>query len=377
MRDVTKNFMSIETESIEGLEPIDVFLDTSVFVGLNYSYTNHLFVALRDRVNQGRARLIMPTSTIEEVKVRIKKDIEASAQFIKKTRDNARVLRNVRSVNFAILFDDIDDTEALTNELTVAFETFLTDLNTEIVNVEDANTRQVFNLYFSGAPPFGSGKKKFEFPDAFALSALNEWATDCKVKLHVVSGDNDMQGIEKSFPNLVLVQTLEKFLNSVSFVFDELAPVAKKLLDENMEEIKRLLADDFGGLGFALADQDGDAFDIKVLEVDEPAEYLISLKPGKDDKPAEAQFELTAGVQYSAAVSYKNLDTATYDNEDKVLIPWEKVEKRVKASEIFRAHLHFAFYANEPHDFEIQELRIMDLKDIYVPTTEDDEWPYK
>jgi len=197
---------------MDGLEPIDVFLDTSVFVSLNYNYANHLFVALRDRVIEGRARLVMPTSTIQEVKAHIKKDVASAAQAIKKARTDMRALRNVRSVNVAVLFEDVD-IEALASELVEAFDAFLAQLKAEIVKVEDADTKHVFSLYFANTPPFGSGKKKFEFPDAFALSALNEWAVDCKVKLHVVSGDNYMQGIENSFPNLVTVQALEQFLN--------------------------------------------------------------------------------------------------------------------------------------------------------------------
>jgi hypothetical protein len=54
-------------------------------------------------------------------------------------------------------------------------------------------------------------------------------ASDSNVKLlHVVSGDEDMKGIESSFSNLVAVQTLEKFLNKVTFFFDELAPIAER-----------------------------------------------------------------------------------------------------------------------------------------------------
>jgi len=173
------------------------------------------------------------------------------------------------------------------------------------------------------------------------------------------------------------VRTLEQFLNSVSFFFDELAPLAQKLLDENMQDIMKLLAEEFGDLGFSLADQNGDAYDIKVLGVDEPMEYLISLKPVKGDEPSEAHFELTTGVHYSAEVLYDNLDTAAYDSEDKALIPWEKVQKTVEDSEIIRAHLRFSFSPNEPHDFKIRELRIIDPKDVDVPTCEDDRWLYK
>ncbi len=144
---------------MDGLEPINVFLDTSVFVSLNYNYTNHLFVALRERVVQGRARLVMPTSTVDEVKVHIKKDVGTAAQAIRKARTDTRVLRNIRSVDFAALFDDIK-IDALANELTEAFDAFLIDMKAEIVDVEDADTKHVFKLYFSNNATFRLRQEK-------------------------------------------------------------------------------------------------------------------------------------------------------------------------------------------------------------------------
>jgi hypothetical protein len=361
---------------MNGLEAIDVFLDTSVFVALNYSYGNPLFEALRERVNQGKARLVIPSTTIEEVKAHIRKDITSAAQALKKARNDARILRNSQSIDVSLLFEKFDSA-TVEKELIDQFEVFLHDLKAEVVQIEQADIKHIFNLYFNSESPFRPGKKKFEFPDAFALSALNEWATDCKVKLHVASGDKDMQGIEESFPNLVAVKSLEEFLNSVSLYFDELAPLAQELLQKNMPGIRESIGEEFGRLGFSLEEQYGDAYDVQVLEVMGPEKYLISLHAGDDDVPGEAQFELTTLVRYSAEVSYDNLETAAYDSEDKILIPWEKVEKTVEATEIVRIHLSFSFFKKQPNEFEVQELRIQDPKDVEVPTSEPDGWPYK
>jgi hypothetical protein len=76
--------------------------------------------------------------------------------------------------------------------------------------------------------------------------------------------------------------------------------------------------------------------------------------------PAEAQFELTTTIEFEADASYDNLDTASYDSEDKVLIPWETVERTVKYSEVVQADLTILFNTIHPHNRKSKS-------SIYIP----------
>jgi hypothetical protein len=101
------------------------------------------------------------------------------------------------------------------------------------------------------------------------------------------------------------------------------------------------------------------------------------LNHGKNGVPAEAQFELTTTIEFEADASYDNLDTASYDSEDKVLIPWETVERTVKYSEVVQADLTILFNTIHPHNSEIEKLNLHTPKDVSVYAEEDDGWPYK
>lgn len=361
---------------IDGPKALNVFVDSSVFIGKNYQYEHPSFVALKDAVSTGRANLLVTDITIEEVKAHIDSDVSESSQALKKVRGPAKILKNIAELSDSAIFNDIDRA-SFCEELYKQFEQFLTDTNVVIVSVSEANTRSIFDCYFKRAAPFGEGKKKSEFPDAFALSALNEWAESEQKDVFVVSQDSDMNGIKVNFPRLSALGSLEEFLGRVTSYFEELAPLAQQVLENNLSKISSMLEEEFQGLGFVLVDQDGDVDETRVTEVGEISAYLISLTPGLNGEPAEARFELTTTIAYEADVSYDNLETASYDSEDKVLIPWETVERTIESSEIVQADLKLTFNMTEPRDLEIQKLELLTPTDVSVSTEENDGWPYK
>lgn len=360
---------------MNGFETKNVFIDTSIFIKMNFFYGHPAFVALRESVNQGRTRILLTDVTVEEVKANIREETTAAIQAIKKSRNPAKIFKNLGGT-YSPIFKD-PNFESITEEIIKQFEAFSAEVGAVVVPVERAITKEVFTLYFNSALPFGEGKKKSEFPDAFVLSALNDWADEEGQRLYVVSNDKDMKGIENSFKNLIPTESLEQYLNDVTFYFEKLAPLAEELLRKNEGEILERIKDDFALLGFILDDQDGDVYDVTVNSVGELSVSLLALTPPDKDQAGKAHVEITTTVDYAADVEYDNLDTAYYDSEDKVLVPWEKVSKTVEDSEIVQVDLVFTFEIEDPHDFEIDDFRIQTPSDVYVSADEDDGWPYK
>lgn len=313
--------------------------------------------------------------TVEEVKVHIDSGVSESLQALKKVRGPIKILRNIADLSDSVIFNDIDRA-SVREELYKQFEQFLTDTNAIIVSVSEANTRSVFDCYFKRAAPFGEGKKKSEFPDAFALSALNEWAESNQEVVFIASQDSDMNGIEVNFPRLFTLSSLEVFLDKVTSYFEKLAPLAQQLLENNFGLITNILEERFNLLGFILSDQDGDVNETRVIDIGEISAYLISLTTSLNGESAEVRFELTTTISYEADVSYENLETASYDSEDKVYILWETVERTVESSEIVQADLKFTLNMTDPRNLEIQELDLHTPTDVLVSTEENDDWPY-
>jgi hypothetical protein len=359
----------------DGIKAFNVFVDSSVFIGKNYNYDNYSFVALMEAVVNKRVNLLITDVTIEEIKAHIYTDVEKSLSEIKKIRTKVKVLRNVPPIDESAVFKNIDQ-ESVCIQLVNQFEQFLKDAKAVIVPISEADAEFVFDCYFKKYPPFGEGKKKSEFPDAFVLSALGEWAESMQEDVIVVSQDLDMIGIEGDLPRLSAVSSLEEFLGKVTSYFEELAQTSQNLLKENLNEIKSRIEREFQSLGFILVDQNGDVNETRVTKVGDISSFLIALKNGYDEGQSEAKFELTTTIEFEADVSYDNMDTASYDSEDKVLIPWETVAQTVQCSEIVQVDLSFLFDNTDSHNVEIEELNLHTPKDVMVHT-EDDGWPYK
>ena len=98
----------------------------------------------------------------------------------------------------------------------------------------------------------------------------------------------------------------------------------QQLLGKDTSKLIAAINDRFPLLSFYIeANYEGDAQDIEVEEV----EFIDLNVVGIGDGEVSSGFR--ANVSFSVYVSYDNLETASYDSEDKVLIPWETVEGTV------------------------------------------------
>ncbi|WP_175823899.1 PIN domain-containing protein [Burkholderia sp. BCC0419] len=80
----------------------------------------------------------------------------------------------------------------------------------DFVQVED-----LIALYVAGDPPFTvEGKKKSEFPDAFALLALKGWAENNDTRVLAVSSDDDWKRFGESSSAVYVVQDLGAALSA-------------------------------------------------------------------------------------------------------------------------------------------------------------------
>jgi hypothetical protein len=73
--------------------------------------------------------------------------------------------------------------KALAEELWKRVERELKDAGVEIIMATEMDAGPIFESYFDRKPPFGTGEKRKEFPDAFVVAALDNWwrktATRC------------------------------------------------------------------------------------------------------------------------------------------------------------------------------------------------------
>jgi|GEM_PF-3179058 len=111
------------------------------------------------------------------------------------------------------LLDQITGKHTANTAAQARFDQYVKNTECDILLDEElVTTKEVFDRYFSGRAPFGTGKKKDEFPDALALLALEATAGARETSILVVSKDGDWREFCEKSQRLYLLPELEAAL---------------------------------------------------------------------------------------------------------------------------------------------------------------------
>lgn len=168
--------------------PISLYIDTEVFCNQGFNFDTAVFRKLKTNFLAGHLRLLVPKITEREI----------LRHFDKKADDTVRKLLAAHEdyyINRLALIT-LPKKEDLKNKYYdemcqqwMSFKKFFTVENLPIVGkLED-----VIDWYFDVKPPFATGKKDKEFPDALIISVLDEYHRKYHVNIAVVGQDNDFR----------------------------------------------------------------------------------------------------------------------------------------------------------------------------------------
>lgn len=317
-----------------------IYIDTSEFVSANFDYSGSRFSTVVSRVEAGQIKLGLPSITKREISSQLEKALHVASQALGKVRNDARVLRNVKSDFTNSLFEQFDS-PAYKQLLDSKLNNFLVQANAINLDFDNVNVAAVFDLYFSKKPPFGLGKKKNEFPDAFVLEILSAWAEEEQQEVYIASSDTDIEEGIKNYARLHYAGTLEQLLDKVAREFDNLIPSAEGAVQALEKEIEETICRKFEELGFVLDDQDGEVSEARALE----ASFVASLLHVEDlgNGSGAATFDLVTSIKFEADLTYDDMDTAIYDSEDKQYYVLNVVDETVDGFEVFQANLEVTF----------------------------------
>lgn len=353
------------------METRNIFIDTSIFIAQNYSYSGSVFDNLARLAKAKQANIFLSDITIREIEAHIEEDINKAVNASAKFKKDARVLRNISSSPYAEFFQEIDVGSVLDN-LKRQLEDFIQDIDAETLSTSEVPIGEVFDKYFDRKPPFGDGKKKAEFPDAFVVQALETWCEDNNEVMYAASTDPDFNSYCKYSEKLIGIDKLAEFISLVEFHDEVLAPAIRDLVDNNTSTIEDAISDSFLDQDFWIDDQDGDVNEVRVKSME--VTDMLLLEVGQN----AAIVQLGVSAKFEADLTYDDLATASYDSEDKVLLPWRKIDETVDREEDFTATLHLLHDVEEPDYFEIDSVEINTYRNFgFSVTSGEGQWPYK
>jgi len=354
----------------------NVFLDTEVFISNNFRYLKDNLSRLTLFVQENRISLYSTQVTIEEVKANIEEAIIKAEKAIYLFRKEARILYNCQSPSFQCVFKkfDLDITKS---ELITQFERYINKCQTIILPINEVAIEEVFKKYFSKQPPFGEGKKKDEFPDAFVFSALELWCLKNKQQVYVISGDPDWKSACKDHPNLIYLEKLEPLYQLLEFDDKLIAEYSETFFNQHMQDIILRVTDQFDTLGFIVDSsnssriiEDEEVSNVEVETVVLSEEYVVKVEQNK------LFYKCKFKVTFLADVSYIDYSDSPYDHEEGKYFYGENFEKTVKSTYLTNVDVEISFSQDDLRNSELEEVNIHE-DDIIFDLEDEDEYPYK
>lgn len=317
------------------MDKITIILDTNVFDSANYNFQTGSLKYLEEYIAQGKMDLWIHNISVNEAKRHIKAKL---FDFIQTIRGN-KIFKNTLLLEqkYRDVFASMEE-ESVVEDGVKAFDDYLTRTKARILNNTCVNIDDILSDYFSQKPPFGSGKKKSEFPDAIMISSIKNELNSVD-ELHIVSDDDDWR---KSFENerkVSVYKTLKDFLdfynrqneirNAVARYFDnqevaeKLSTYVKNILDSRSFDVEGQFADDdhlvYNQFCEEITSQFTKQFECGSLYV-EYIDPMISQNDSIEETEGVVKVQMDSFATIELECGYFDSENSTWDPEEREYI---------------------------------------------------------
>ena len=195
--------------------PTSIFLDTNVFIGANYCFSEGALSHLIRLASEEKIAIYISNIVKREVEKNIAEDFDNIELQLRRAKNNIKENRLFVQASNSMFVNYLSNypTQMSKDKTIMDFNKFLSDSKTIVLDNNNVDVDNIFNDYFDVNPPFEAKEgKKNEFPDAFIASKLK--ATFSEINpIFIISSD---KGFCKAFENTNGFFTYEKlaeFLN--------------------------------------------------------------------------------------------------------------------------------------------------------------------
>ncbi len=322
-----------------------VFLDTQVFKSQNFDFDARPLKLLKALHVGGRAALYITDVVNREVRARMRREVEDARAWYNRLRKDAKILLSARRSPFYALPQSLD-VETIAAGLFDSFDRFIINAGVKIVYCSDISTGVILEKYFSISPPFDTGEKRKEFPDAISIEAVAErFRTE---GIYVISNDHGIREACVSRPGLAHLSSIEEYLRLELADHEDVAWISAALY-EHQEEIEKELSNTFSDSYFYLDDEDGEVESVDVTDLTVNEIKLVNASE------FNGEISVDCSVQFSATVEYDDPNTTVYDEGEKYSFGRVKAEVHREAWETLSVTFELDRINKTVHQFKCDD----------------------
>lgn len=351
-----------------------VLIDTSAYEEQRLSFQGDIFDSLIRLSEENKITIIGCNVLRREIESHLREKIATSVNRIKKaSADFDRLTKDDLGEVTRMLLDPTILKERIFSERKVRIDTFFTTVNYEDIDLSKVNIDSVLDDYFNFKPPFGAGKKKHEFPDAFVLNGFLDYYKKRLTSTCVVSADSDWRSFIENHPDVRMFDKIAEFIDFIHSSYNrEFTESLKQVLVEHDAKIIENIKSEISDYKFEVDDTWVNA----ELEIDsESVVVRITDYNVIAIEPESAQIEATAEI-FLELTLWASDETALFkDSDTKEWIYFGTNQYLVRKKEMMDVTININF---DPHpeylsdSLEIDEVSIPD--DFYYLDRNDNDF---
>ncbi len=243
------------------------------------------------------------------------------------------------------------------------------ELDATPLAIDNVKPSAVLKSYAEETGLFSGESKKDQFPDAFIFECLKQVATK-ENQVIIVSDDGDFEKPAQSEKYVNVIKSLPSLFKSLGYEMD--APEVSNFLENKSDELAALVGEEINAWGLIGDVEDSEIFDVKVLGLE--IGKITSFQPVEEggDLLVIGTVRVSANVEYS----HPDWDSASYDSDDKVLIPRQDVNGEAELE--FDIDISISICVDDEGDpDEIETVSIRNSSFQYVELHPYDPYEYK
>lgn len=220
--------------------PSAVFLDTSVLAGQQYNFGSAALTTFIPLAKKHALSFLLPEPTESEIVRQIRDRSKEALKALEDARRRAPFLAKWK--HFPPTQTQYTTDWEVMRVAMAEWQDFLKNFSVVKLSYGSVNLKTVMQWYDRVIPPFREGKKRKEFPDAFAIAIVEAYARSTATSIAVVSDDTDMKLACDRFPSLLYFKSL---------------PTLTELLlsdDKKLDKLRQAVLDDIEAVALAAAD---------------------------------------------------------------------------------------------------------------------------
>lgn len=268
--------------------PSVAFLDTSVFAGQQYNFASTALTSFLVVAQRSGLKLLLPDPTEREIVRQIRERSQDALKALDDARRRAPFLAKWKHFPPRTVSPG-SDWEVMRIAMD-EWRQFLKQFEVVKLDYAGVDVKKVMNWYDSVSPPFREGKKRKEFPDAFAIAILEAYAAKHACVIAVVSEDTDFKLACDRFSSLLYFKSLPSLTELLLAEPDRVEALRASIV-KDMSVLEASLFNEADGLEYYHNDSDYTVRQSKVHGASITDVRIVALGDGECTLTFEADLE--------------------------------------------------------------------------------------